>query len=446
MVVLFVVITMISACGAGGAGGDQTSSSDAPGKADTATKPKEEKHDPLTLKLYQYGLALTDSDFTKLFADPVKKKFPYITLELVRMGKGMQPEDLLAAGDFPDILFSSNGKIPYLTGLGVLADLNSQVKKNNTALTRFEPDILNVIKNYAAGGEVYALPFSRNFSPLFYNKDLFDKFGVSYPKDGLTWNDVHDLAQKLSRSDGGVNYRGFDYGQVPDTAGSILSLGYVNPKTNKAIVNTDSWKKVFTLLQGFYTIPGNMPDKADFGDLNKIRKEFTEGRLAMFIDKGNGLVPQLQDLDNQHKPLNWDLTASPNFPEAPGIEGRMDIHLFEVYAKGKHQDDAFKVIDYLTSKEIEMLASGGGRVTSLTDKAVQNNYGKELSALKGKHLEAIFKSKPAPLPPTSDYDGLVQKQVTAAFKSVVLDGQDINSALRSAQEAADKAIAEELAK
>jgi multiple sugar transport system substrate-binding protein len=408
-----------------------------------------EKHDPITLKLYQFGLSLTDADFQKLFADPVKKKYPYITLELVKSGPdagpGTQPEDLVAAGNFPDILFSSNPNIQRLNELGVLANLAPLVKQNNVDLNRFEPVLVDAIKQYAKNGELLALPFSRNYSPLFYNKDIFDKFGVNYPKDGMTWDDVNALAQKVTRSDGGVNYRGFDYGQAPVTTGSALSLNMVNPKTELADINTDSWKKAFTMMQKMYGIPGNLPDKSMFGALNKIRLDFAAGNLAMFLDKGNGLVPILQDLDNSKKPLNWDMVSSPNFPEALGTEGVVDIHLFEVYSKSKYQNEAFKVIDYLTSKDVEMLASKGGRVTSLTDKEVQQSYGAELSTLKGKQLDAIYKTKPAKLQYPSEYNSIVTKYLMSAFKSVNLDGQDINTALRTAEEAANKEIQEKKA-
>jgi multiple sugar transport system substrate-binding protein len=199
------------------------------------------------------------------------------------------------------------------------------------------------------------------------------------------------------------------------------------------------------MMQKFYDIPGNLPENASFNALGKIRTEFGEGKLAMFVDKGNGLVPQLQALDDAKKPLNWDMVTMPNFPEALGTEEVVDIHLFEVGSKTKYPADAFRVIDYLTSKEVEMIASKGGRVSALTDAEVNKNYGAELSTLKGKHLDAIFKSKSAKLIAPTEYDDLVSPTLGTAFKDVILNGKDINTALREAQDAADKAIAEKKA-
>ena len=49
-------------------------------------------------------------------------------------------------------------------------------------------------------GKQYLLP--KDFSPLavYYNKKLFDAAGVAYPKDGWTWDEFLDTAQKLTKT------------------------------------------------------------------------------------------------------------------------------------------------------------------------------------------------------------------------------------------------------
>jgi multiple sugar transport system substrate-binding protein len=59
-----------------------------------------------------------------------------------------------------------------------------------------------------ANGGLYALPVAMQPSPLIYNKDIFYKFGIAYPKGGITWNETYELSNILTRSDGGVDYRG----------------------------------------------------------------------------------------------------------------------------------------------------------------------------------------------------------------------------------------------
>lgn len=43
----------------------------------------------------------------------------------------------------------------------------------------------------------------------YYNREIFDKFAISYPRDGITWEEMAALAQKVSRVDNGVQYYGY---------------------------------------------------------------------------------------------------------------------------------------------------------------------------------------------------------------------------------------------
>ena len=47
-------------------------------------------------------------------------------------------------------------------------------------------------------GNLYALPFRTDFWIAYYNKDLFDKAGVSYPTNDMTWAQFDDLARKVT--------------------------------------------------------------------------------------------------------------------------------------------------------------------------------------------------------------------------------------------------------
>src|SRR5690606_38957774 len=74
-------------------------------------KPTPTKNEaPLTLRMLRHGPALSEEEFQKLFAEPVKKAYPHITLEFVQgANTGAQsPEALLASNSFPDLVFSSS--------------------------------------------------------------------------------------------------------------------------------------------------------------------------------------------------------------------------------------------------------------------------------------------------------------------------------------------------
>jgi multiple sugar transport system substrate-binding protein len=76
---------------------------------------------------------------------------------------------------------------------------------------------------------LYALPFSMNYGMTIYNKDIFDKFGIPYPKDMMTWNEMLDLGKKLTKLEQGVQYVGIDPGPI-DQLKEQYSLPYVNER------------------------------------------------------------------------------------------------------------------------------------------------------------------------------------------------------------------------
>jgi ABC-type glycerol-3-phosphate transport system substrate-binding protein len=212
-----------------------------------------EKADPVTLKVYveqQVPDALWETFVTKL-----KHKYPHITLEVIKPTPGQFIENLISAGTVPDLVMSWNGATGKFEALDLLEDLTPLLKKHNLPVDRFEPVTIQAIKDSGIG-ELVALPYFLNTNALYYNKDLFDKFGVEYPMDGMTWEDVIEVAKKVTRNVDGVQYAGLSHESVTRIA-SPKSLVIVNPATNKAEVNNDQWKKVFELSHSIFSIPGN---------------------------------------------------------------------------------------------------------------------------------------------------------------------------------------------
>jgi multiple sugar transport system substrate-binding protein len=397
--------------------------------------------DPITLKVYMYGLtALTDEEFKTYFADPVRRKYPNITLEAVASGKGVDPPDLLTAGDFPDIVLTSVASTLELKKLQVLEDISPLIKKNGININRFEPVILDSFKWLSDKGEVFGLPYSINFAALFYNKDIFDKFGVPYPKDGMNWDDALVIARKLTQNVEGVQYMGIETGGV-SLMGFGLSLPYVDRATNKAVLLTDSWKMVLAKAKEFYEIPG-MTDK---GKLAKASTEFFNNqRLAAIANWGNGMTGTFESMYADGKPLNWDMVTIPNFKEAKGYSREADYQMLEISETSKYKEQAFQVIDYITSDDVQQLINKKGRLTALQKtEQFKKTFAADLPSYKGKNMNAIFSVKPANMHSLTEYDKDVRKIANNALLDVVVKQKDMNTALRDANDAADKLIQSE---
>jgi multiple sugar transport system substrate-binding protein len=83
LVAVTALTLTLAGCGSG-APASQGQASDTGAKPDPgAASVAKEKNDPVTLKLYNTNKRLTDDMFAALIADPLKKKYPYITVQMV---------------------------------------------------------------------------------------------------------------------------------------------------------------------------------------------------------------------------------------------------------------------------------------------------------------------------------------------------------------------------
>lgn len=393
--------------------------------------------EPVTIELYALNLALAEEDFNNYFFNPIKAKYPHITLELIT---GVQTAELLIAGStFPDIVFTSMPNIGHLRDIEIADDLGTFLHKFNMPLNKYDDSVMTGIREYGDDGNIYALPFTRNFAALFYNKDLFERFGVPFPVDGMTWEETIDVAHRMARTVDGVRYRGFQANSVKNL-GSQMSLPLVDPVTFMPVINSEGWKIVFQTLKDMYA-----------GDeepvINFARNEFLiEQNLAMTEDWGVGMLSNMTQAFKGGVTFDWDMVSLPTFEQAPGTERGLDVQVFVLSNQSKHSDQAYQVIEYVTGEDGQLIATQSGRgLTTLNDPKVQSSFAANSSVFDGKNIEGVFKNKTAVNPPATKYDSYALNELNAVIKSVILGDVDVNTALRSASEAAEKKIKEKMA-
>jgi hypothetical protein len=134
------------------------------------------------------------------------------------------------------------------------------------------------------------------------------------------------------------------------------------------------------------------------------------------------------------------MTTQPTFKEKPYVIDT-PLLLLEMSATSKHQDDVFKVMEVATGKDIQLLMSQNAMPPAINDVEVQKGFGQKYESLKGKNVASAFKYKYAPINYAGPQDEIIRKQIDKAATDV-LAGVDINTALRNAEDAANKAIAE----
>ncbi|MEF3309971.1 ABC transporter substrate-binding protein [Paenibacillus sp. GYB004] len=426
-----LVSTMLAACGGKGQAGVQG--------GDVQQPPK--KEEPIELVFYDGGGDWPEERFEREIGGPIKQKFPHITPKFVPMTNGKKVQEMITAGEQLDLIFSSTGLVyNNLLQHELQTDITPLIEKYKFDLNKLEPAVVDQMKLLGGGG-MYGLPVFMSPATVYYNKDIFDKFGVPYPKDGNTWDDLYDLAKRLTREDGGVTYRGLFVSAQHFMRLNPYSLKTFDPATQKASYSEEKWKKLFDNLTRFYTLPGyNMNGNLTY--VTNQRNTFVKDRtVAMWIPVST--LHTAQELEG----MNWDLATFPAMADQPGVGPQPYPNAFWLTNTSKHKDQAFQVMAYLASEEFQLPGVKRGEfISALKSEELRKAFGQDAAMYKGKNSKAIVPAKFAPAAPIGKFNSVAEGNLLTGYNNVILGKKDVNTALREAEEATNKKIQEELKK
>jgi multiple sugar transport system substrate-binding protein len=110
-------------------------------------------------------------------------------------------------------------------------------------------------------------------------------------------------------------------------------------------------------------------------------------------------------------------------------------------AISKHRDEAFHVMEFISSEEFQRSLNARGLATILKDTNLHKEYGKDLPKYNGQNVQALFPNH-AKMANITEYQIVAAQQLNAALTKMATQGTDINTALREAAEATNKKIEE----
>lgn len=374
-----------------------------------------------------------------LFANAIRKKFPDYEFTY-RPGsvKGQSISEQIAQGNKIDYLYAFDVEIFWMMKkYGIQFDMTPLIKKHKLDLNQFTPGIIEGLRA-SSGGELYALPIYDQVFVLFYNKGIFDKFGIAYPKDGMTWDQTLTLARTLTREEDGTRYLGFWAHPLLFSANQ-LSLPLADFKTEAPTFLNDSWKKIFdtyfirpTQGQTYQTFVGEK-------GLPTVTKHFGGGApqlamMAMYQSFSAEIPEQLSTID-------WDFVSLPTFSELPGTGAQPVSVVMGLTSMAKNPDAAMEVLKYLVSEEMQTSFAERGMMTVLKNDKVKSTLGKK-TPFPNKNWASAYYNKNAPTAPvTRDWNDLYGS-INPAILPMVKGQEDMNTLFRKAQELAEKKIAE----
>lgn len=400
----------------------------------------EENLDPVDLVFYSTsGDFATDEHFMEVIGNPIQMQFPHVTPVFILYESGNQLETLITIGENIDILFNSTGMTPdTLLKYNMQFDISELINKYDFDLSSLEPTSIEIQRIFADGG-IYGLPVFTTTNTMYYNRDLFDRFGVDYPADDMTWEEVYAMVETMSRSEEGVDYRGLIISPAHSFRLNSLSVPYIDPETNQTTFETDLFRRMLETYTRIYAIDGNQfpAGQASYG--RQLATFDSDQTTAAFIGLSTLGAVRFKDT------LNWDVASHPVYEDQPNIGPQSYPTHFYITNTSEHKDIAFQVTAYMTSEGFQYHLAREGIMPVLEDTGFIEDFGINVPYYEGKNITALLPKQYASPMPISPYRSIAEPIVRGKYEEVITGQKDINTALREAKEEADKAIADEIA-
>lgn len=109
-----------------------------------------------------------------------------------------------SGGEMPDVFWMHSNTAQMYMENDILLDLTDYIANDaNVDKANYYEGVWDL---YNSNGKQYALPKDHDTIALLYNKAIFDQYGVEYPTDAWTWDDMYEAAKKIIEGSNGDVY------------------------------------------------------------------------------------------------------------------------------------------------------------------------------------------------------------------------------------------------
>ncbi|WP_172195929.1 ABC transporter substrate-binding protein [Saccharibacillus qingshengii] len=318
------------------------------------------------------------------------EQFPGVKIQSVYWD-GKSSLSGLIAKQSPDVVMLDKAEYKQLAKGTTFTDLGSLIQRDQYDTATIYPGLVDALKS---DGKLYGLSPFFSTQSIFYNIDLFKKYGVPLPQDGMSWEEILKLAAKFPTKGSantrvwGLDYPLDSYAYLLNNVSTSEGLARHDAARSKAAMNTAAWKKAYAMTVNAIksgTIEGSNENGYD-------KNSFLMGRSAMWVDFSS--TNALRDLTAdksalaKYKPFKVGIAAGPSDSKNPKITRNVTLPaILTIPAASTHKDLAWDFIKFYNSEEYAESKSD-----KLGDYAPSRmDHGREYD---GYSTEAFYKLKP----------------------------------------------------
>ena len=252
---------------------------------------------------------------------------------------------MLNGGSDVDVFWIKDGDTTKgLFNRGQLADITGYARRDNINLAVFN----GLAERFIIDGKLIALPASTGYYILYYNKDIFDKAGIPYPSNNLTWPEWEQLAGRLTSGSGNDKI----YGGLFHTWQACVQ-NWALQDGKHTIMDTD-----YSFFKPYYEMALRMQKAGTVWDYGNLRSAgihyssaFLQGKIAT-MPMGTWFYATIIDrIKTNEANIRWGIAT---LPRAPDIEAGWTVGSvtpIAVNQASRNKDAAWEFVKFITGEE-----------------------------------------------------------------------------------------------
>lgn len=322
----------------------------------------------------------SDSEYNQNIVKGFEAENPDIKVEIVPVDFDNAEQIIktgIASGDPVDVSFFWGTQINAFTDNDMAADLTSYLTENDNEWKN------TFIQKYIDGGMVdgkyYAVSYQPVIETIFYNKDLFEQYGIEVP---ATWDEYMAACEKFKAE--GI----YGIGNWSGQNHQLLEFAYQGLANDDQLVDAVTGKLDFTTAAGLKDCLTKLKEVYDAGywypgegaltsTKDQTQAAWYQGKIATLFDAGSSAGTYANDSDFEVGVMKFPLIK-----EGGNYGVNVVTNALFVPANAKHIDEAVRFIKYYTSDAgmQEIVNSGRLPSTKSMQEKIETPIMKELLA------------------------------------------------------------------
>ncbi|MDJ0755593.1 MAG: sugar ABC transporter substrate-binding protein [Ardenticatenaceae bacterium] len=264
-----------------------------------------------------------------------------------------------SAGTPPDVMLINYRRFASFAGQGGLEPLDTYIEQSEIInRSDFFPIALS---SFEWRERLWCVPQNVSSLVVYYNRDLFDEAGVSYPEDNWRWEDFMRAAQELTQDhdrDGQIDQYGAGIAPNLFRLAPFIwqdGLDIVDDPLQPSRLTLDQ-PEVLTVFQRFIalqTVDQVVPN-ANAEAAEPSENRWLNGGLAMYFNSRRG-VPTYRTIDS----FEWDVVRLPiTQDEWIGI---LHSDAYCLAAAAENKEAAWQFIEFANGVQGQTIVARSGR-------------------------------------------------------------------------------------